>query len=109
MYEVEVIEYTGDYMVFSVEFTWMAPNQTLPGNVYAYSGLTLNLTPSMSLNDMAYGITKLCDEAYVNEAMLNDSNRFASRYILTVTPDLPDKLGFYGGAVTTHSYAKIIS
>lgn len=109
MYEVEVMEYTGDCIVFSVEFTWMAPNQTLPGNIYAYSGLTLNVTPSMSLNDMAYGITKLCDEAYVEEAMLNGPNRFASRYILTVTPDLPDKLGFYEGAVTTNSYAKIVS
>ena len=108
-YNIEVIEYAETYMVFSAKFTWMAPNQTMPGNVYWYSGLTLDLTPSMTLDEMAYEITKICDREYVKEAMLTAPNRFASRYILTVTPDMPDALGFYEGAVTTHSYAKIIS
>lgn len=108
-YCVEVIEFADTYMVFNVKFVMLAPNQTAWGDTYWYSGLTLNLTPSMSLDDFAYEITKLCDKEYIKEALLDVPNRFASRYILTVTPDLPDKLGFTDGAVTTHSYAKIIS
>jgi hypothetical protein len=108
-YCVEVIELSDTHMVFNVKYVMLAPNQTSWGKTYYYSGLVLELNPSMSLEVFAYAITKLCDEAYIKEAILEAPNRFAYRYILTVTPDLPDKLGFYDGAVTTHSYAKIIS
>ena len=108
-YCVEVIELTDTYMVFNVKYVMLAPNQTSWGKTYYYSGLTIQLNPAMSLEEFAYEITKECDKSYINEALLTAPNRFASRYILTVTPDLPDKLGFYEGAVTTHSYAKVIS
>ena len=108
-YIIEIVDCSENHLIFNARvFAW-SPKDTPIGNAYALSGLSMNLHSSMSMNDFAYAITRTCDAAYVEDEIVNAPNRGAYRYVLTITPDIPSKLGFSDRTVTTHSHAKIIT